>query len=60
MEKQQKTTNEEEIDQVDNELTEDSVEFVETEIEAMQAANEKLTAQAEILQDKLLRQLAES
>ena len=60
MEKQHKTTNEEEIDQVDIELTDDSAEFIESEIETAQALNEKLTAQLEVSQDKLLRQLAES
>jgi molecular chaperone GrpE len=60
MEKQHKTKNEEEIDQLDDEFSEDNIEFIETEIEAAQAENEKLTAQVEVLQDKLLRQLAES
>jgi len=60
MEKQQKTEKEEQIDSMDTESTEDNIDFVETENDDAQNTINDLNEQISSLQDKLLRQLAES
>ena len=60
MEKQQKTEKEEQIDSIDTESTEDNIDFVETENDDAQNTINDLNEQISSLQDKLLRQLAES
>ncbi len=60
MEKQQKTEKEKQVDSVDNGLDEDIVELEEKENGEVQSVIDGLNEQIETLQDKLLRQLAES
>ena len=60
MEKQQKTKKEKQTDQANDESVEEVVKSEEIEEDDPQEIIENLTQQIEVLQDKLLRQLAES
>ena len=60
MEKQQKTKKEKQTDQANDESVEEVIESKEAEEANLEEVIENLTHQVETLQDKLLRQLAES
>ncbi|MDP5109817.1 MAG: nucleotide exchange factor GrpE, partial [Rickettsiaceae bacterium] len=60
MEKQQKTKEEEQTNQSNDEIIEEVVESEELKESKPQEIISDLTTQVEVLQDKLLRQLAES
>lgn len=60
MEKQQKTKEEEQTNQANDEIIEEVVESEELKESKPQEIISDLTKQVEVLQDKLLRQLAES
>lgn len=60
MEKQQKTKKEKQTDQANDESVEEVVKSEEIKEDDPQEIIENLTQQIEVLQDKLLRQLAES
>ena len=60
MEKQQKTEKEERMNSTEDESVEGGIEFLETENDDTQNIIDSLNEQIDSLQDKLLRQLAES